>query len=190
LKAALRLLGVIFTAATDISEFQRQVSVPNVVKFTTAALHLAENQSEIELKVCPCRPFRLFDPHNLVKILCMETITCLVTIYPTTHRTCSSALTTLALGYLNGSPSGRTNQDLMNAASQLFAALPMIGGKVGACNFWRKSLDETLAFGWEAFLSLRTTFPTEGTPSTVFSLGNLLRSNNSAEKYQASFSWQ
>ena len=78
----------------------------------------------------------------------------------------------------------------MDAASQLFAALPTIGGKVGAVNFWRKSLDETLAFGWEAFLSLRTTFPTEGTPSTVFLLADLLRSNSSAEKYQASLSWQ
>jgi hypothetical protein len=190
LKAALRLLGVIFTAATGISEFQRQVSVPNVVKFTTAALHLAENQSDIELKVCPCRPFRSFDPHNLVKVLCMETVTCLVTIYPTTHRTCSNALTTFSLGYLNGTPSGRTNQDLMNAASQLFAALPMIGGKVGAVNLWRKSLDETLAFGWEAFLSLRTTFPTEGTPSTVSLLVDFLRGNGSAEKYQASLSWE
>lgn len=136
------------------------------------------------------RPFRLFDLHNLVKILCMETITCLVTIYPTTHRTCSNALTTFSLGYLNGTPSGRTNQDLMNAASQLFAALPMIGGKVGAVNLWRKSLDETLAFGWEAFLSLRTTSPTEGTPSTVSLLVDLLRGNSSAEKYQASLSWE
>ncbi|KIM46351.1 hypothetical protein M413DRAFT_441439 [Hebeloma cylindrosporum] len=149
LKAALRLLRVIFTAATDISEFQRQVAVPNVVKFTTATLHLAENHSDIELK-----------------ILCLETITCLVAIYPTTHRTCSNALTALSLTYLNGSPSGRTNEDLMNAASQLFAALPVIGGKVGAVNLWRKSLDETLAFGWDAFLSLRTTFPNEVSSNT------------------------
>jgi len=190
LKAALRLLGVIFTAATDISEFQRQFSVPNVVKFTTAALQLAENHSDTELKVRPRCPFRLFGPHDLLEILCIETITCLVTAYPTTHRTCSNALTTLALGYLNGTPSGRTNQDLMNAASKLFAALSMIGGKVGAVNLWRKSLEETLAFGWEAFLCLRTTFPIEGALSTLSSFVELLRCNSSAEKYHASLSWE
>jgi hypothetical protein len=132
------------------------------VKFTTAAVHLTDHHPDIELKVCPYRPFKILHPHNLLKILCMETITCLVTLYPTTHRTSSTVLTTLSLGYLNGTPSGRTNEGLMNAASQLFAALPVIAGKVGAVNLWRKSLDETLAFGWGAFLSLRTTFPTEG----------------------------
>lgn len=51
LKAAVRLLRVIFTTATDISEFQRQVSVPNVVKFTAVLLSLADSHIDAELKV-------------------------------------------------------------------------------------------------------------------------------------------
>ena len=51
LKAALRLMRVIFTAATDISEFYRQVCIPNVVKFTTAILTLADSSGDHELKV-------------------------------------------------------------------------------------------------------------------------------------------
>jgi len=51
LKAALRLMRVIFTTATDISEFHRQVCIPNVVKFTTAILSLADSNGDPELKV-------------------------------------------------------------------------------------------------------------------------------------------
>lgn len=54
---------------------------------------------------------------------------------------------------------------MLQAASRLYAVIPLTGGKVGAVNLWRKSLEETLAFGWEAFYSLRTTFPLPGTMS-------------------------
>lgn len=50
-KAAVRLLRTIFTTALDITEFQRQVSTPNVLKFTTALTALAENQGDTDLKV-------------------------------------------------------------------------------------------------------------------------------------------
>jgi hypothetical protein len=51
LKAAVRLLRTIFTTALDITEFQRQVSTPNVLKFTTAIITLAENHGDTDLKV-------------------------------------------------------------------------------------------------------------------------------------------
>lgn len=51
LKAAIRLLRTIFTTALDITEFQRQVSTPNVLKFTTAIITLAENHGDTDLKV-------------------------------------------------------------------------------------------------------------------------------------------
>ena len=51
LKAAARLLRTIFTTALDITEFQRQVSTPNVLKFTTAIIALAENHGDTDLKV-------------------------------------------------------------------------------------------------------------------------------------------
>ncbi|KAF8969481.1 rRNA processing/ribosome biogenesis-domain-containing protein [Flammula alnicola] len=143
-KAAIRLLRVVFSTATDIPEFQRQVSLPHVVKFTSALIQLADNRPDLDLKV-----------------ICMETLTRLIPLYPTTHRASSAALSAFALRYLNGSVTGLTNQKLTQAASQLYAVLPLTGGKVGAVNLWRKSLEETLAFGWEAFYSLRTTFPIE-----------------------------
>ena len=51
LKAAIRLLRTIFTTALDITEFQRQVASPNVLKFTTAIIALAENHGDADLKV-------------------------------------------------------------------------------------------------------------------------------------------
>lgn len=52
LKAAIRLLRYILTAATDVPEFQRQVATPNVPKFTAALVNLAESRPEQEFKVC------------------------------------------------------------------------------------------------------------------------------------------
>lgn len=51
LMAAIRLLRTIFTTALDITEFQRQVSTPNVLKLTTAIISLAENHGDTDLKV-------------------------------------------------------------------------------------------------------------------------------------------
>lgn len=92
----------------------------------------------------------------------METLTRLIPLYPTTHRASSGALSAFTLRYLNGSPTGFTNESILRSASQLYATIPLTGGKVGAVNLWRKSLEETLAFGWEAFYSLRTTSLIEG----------------------------
>jgi len=51
IKAAVILCRAIFTGATDIPEFQRQVSTPNVPKFTAALISLLEKESDVESKV-------------------------------------------------------------------------------------------------------------------------------------------
>ncbi|KAF9569005.1 hypothetical protein CPC08DRAFT_678642 [Agrocybe pediades] len=142
LKAAIRLLRTIFTTATDIPEFQRQVSVPNVVKFTSLVMSVADN-ADIELKV-----------------MSLQALASVIATYPSAHRASSASLSAFVLQYLSGSTIGPTDQELLHAAARLYAVLPLTGGKVNGTNLWRKSLDETLAFGWDALHSLRTTFPT------------------------------
>ena len=93
----------------------------------------------------------------------MDTLTRLITLYPNAHRASSAALSAFSLRYLNGSVISPTNSKLLDAISRLYSVLHLTGGKVGAVNLWRKSLEETLSFGWEAFFSLRSTFPDEGT---------------------------
>ncbi|KIK04644.1 hypothetical protein K443DRAFT_675661 [Laccaria amethystina LaAM-08-1] len=141
LKAAIRLIVTIFSTATDVAEFQRQVSTPNIPKFIAALITTAGAQSEVQLQVCALR-----------------TLAHLIPLYPTTSRASYPALSNLTLQFLNGSASSPTNITLLESASQLYAILHLTGGKVGATNLWRKSLDETLAFGWDGFFALRTTF--------------------------------
>ena len=58
LKAAIRLLITVFTAAMEMSEFQRQVSLPHVPKFTSTLSNIAASNEDIELKVRrSCAPF-------------------------------------------------------------------------------------------------------------------------------------
>ncbi|KAF9534746.1 rRNA processing/ribosome biogenesis-domain-containing protein [Crepidotus variabilis] len=144
MKAVLRLLSAIFITATDITEFHRQVCVPNVVKVTSAILPFADVHLDPELK-----------------IIAMETLTRLIRLYPTAHRVASTQLMNFTLHYLNGSPTTQGNVEVVNKAAELYATLPLTGGKVGGVNLWRKSLEETLVFAWDAFLALRTTFPAQ-----------------------------
>lgn len=65
----------------------------------------------------------------------------------------------LTLKLLNGSTPLPTDTLLLQSASGLYSVLHHTGGKVGAVNLWRKSLDDTLAFSRSAFECLRTTFP-------------------------------
>nr|GAT59990.1 predicted protein [Mycena chlorophos] len=143
--AAVRLLRVIFSAATEMNEFQRQVATPNVLKFTTSLMPLAENHPDVDLKV-----------------LILSTLTRLIPLYPTLHRASQNALSSLCFTFLNGNPFKPPNRKLTAAASQLYAVLHLTGGKVGAANLWRKSVDDTLAFAWSSFSSLRTTFLVDG----------------------------
>ncbi|KAJ7178937.1 rRNA processing/ribosome biogenesis-domain-containing protein [Mycena filopes] len=145
LSASVRLLRLIFSAATDVPEFQRQVATPNVSKFTAALIPLAEKHTDKELK-----------------ILILSTLALIIPLYPTLHRTSHSALSTLSLSFLNGNPFKPPNAQLSSTASRLYAVLHYTGGKVGAANLWRKSVDDTLAFGWTSFSALRSTFFVEG----------------------------
>ena len=51
LKASVNLCRIVFSNATDIPEFQRQVSTPNVPKFTAALILFLEKDVDLELKV-------------------------------------------------------------------------------------------------------------------------------------------
>ncbi|KAH7930701.1 hypothetical protein BV22DRAFT_1000146 [Leucogyrophana mollusca] len=142
LKAAIRYLLHVFGAALEVPEFQRHLATPNVPKFSLALISLVEKQSDLELKV-----------------LSIRTLATLVPLYPTLHRALAAALTALCLQILNGSAPSATDEELLESASRLYAVLHFTGGKVGAANLWKKSVDETLQFSWTAFLALRTTFP-------------------------------
>ncbi|KAF8238885.1 hypothetical protein L208DRAFT_1421135 [Tricholoma matsutake] len=149
LKSAIRLVRLILVAGLGAPEFQRQVVTPNVPKFTTAIIGLAEKYHDEELK-----------------LLVLTTLTRLVPLYPTLHRPSHAALSALSLRFLDGSAPNPTSKTLLEAASRLYAALHFTGGKVGAANLWRKALDETLGFVWSSFSALRSTFATEGQRET------------------------
>ena len=92
----------------------------------------------------------------------MDTLTRLITLYPTAHRAPSSALSAFSLRHLNGSPSNPSNTTLLDAISRLYSVLHLTSGKVGAVNLWRRSMEETLSFGYESLFFLRSTFRDEG----------------------------
>ncbi|THH14397.1 hypothetical protein EW146_g5930 [Bondarzewia mesenterica] len=142
LKSAIRLLLYIFSTTTDVPEFQRQLATPNIPKFSLALLALAETHGDQELK-----------------LLVINSLAQVIPLFPTLHRALHAPLTAFTLRELNGSAPKPTNESLLNASSRLYAVLPVTGGKVGAANLWRKSLEDTLAFVWNALLALRTTFP-------------------------------
>lgn len=93
------------------------------------------------------------------QVLIFETLSDLVALYPTTHRPIYNQLNTFVLDHLDGSPFGLTHASILDSASRLYARLPSTGGKVGSVSLWRKSVDDSLAFGWTSFGSLRTSFP-------------------------------
>ncbi|KAI9000871.1 rRNA processing/ribosome biogenesis-domain-containing protein [Trametes punicea] len=140
-KAAIRLLRLVFSSATDVPEFQRQLCVPNVPKFSNALLAIAEKETNDE-----------------VRLLVLDTLVHIVSLYPTLCRPLHSALSNVALRHLNGSAPSPTPKSMVEACSRLYSILPLTGGKVGAAGLWRKAVDETVAFIWGAFLQLRTTF--------------------------------
>ena len=100
----------------------------------------------------------------------MKSLAHLITLYPTTHRVSSTNLKTFCLRYLNDTPAYCINMDVINAISDLHSVLHLTGGKVGSVNLWRRSVDETLAFGWDAFMSLRTTFASHGEGGFLFKI--------------------
>ncbi|KAH8094810.1 rRNA processing/ribosome biogenesis-domain-containing protein [Cristinia sonorae] len=143
-KVAIRLLRRVFTGAMDVPEYQRQVCTPNVPKFSLAIASLGETTADEELKV-----------------VVFDTLTHLIPTYPALHRASQTALTNFAMLYLNGSAPQSLPAPVVKAASRFYAVLHHTGGKVGGASQWRKAVDETLAFCWDALSSIRTTFPAE-----------------------------
>ncbi|KAK0242537.1 rRNA processing/ribosome biogenesis-domain-containing protein [Armillaria nabsnona] len=141
LKASVNLCRIIFCSAMDVSEFQRQVCLPNVTKFTQTIIALCDGEPDVEFK-----------------ILLLNTLARIIPLYPNAHRSSHSALSGLCLQYLNGSTPLPTPMALLRSSSRLYAVLPATGGKVGASNLWKKTVEETLTFGWTAFSSLRSSF--------------------------------
>jgi hypothetical protein len=92
------------------------------------------------------------------KILCLETLSQLVLLFPSSHKQLHASFSTLTLKYLNGSSPAPSSMRLVAAASKLYAILPCTGGKVGASNLWRKSVDETLEFTQAALSWLKADF--------------------------------
>ena len=90
----------------------------------------------------------------------LYSLTRFVTLFPTQHRALHTDLLALSSKLLNFSAYEKVDERVLAAVSQLLSALPFIGGKVGAANLWQKSVTETLASAWSAFLGLRSTFPT------------------------------
>ncbi|KAL1944305.1 hypothetical protein VTO73DRAFT_3490 [Trametes versicolor] len=143
-KAAIRLLRLVFSCAMDVPEFQRQLCVPNIPKFGSALIAIAEKGANPE-----------------VDILVLDTLAHIVSLYPSLCRPLQTALSNVALSHLNGSAPNPTPVAMVEASSRLYSVLPLTGGKVGAAALWRKSLDDTVAFAWGAFLQLRTTYPSQ-----------------------------
>ncbi|KAF8897738.1 rRNA processing/ribosome biogenesis-domain-containing protein [Infundibulicybe gibba] len=112
LKAAIRLVRIIFSAATDVSEYQRQVSTPNVPKFTASLLGLVDKHPSVELKV-----------------LVLSTLTRLIPLYPSMHKASHTSLSSISLRFLSGSSPHPTNTNLLKAASKLYATLHLTGAK-------------------------------------------------------------
>ncbi|KAL0949320.1 hypothetical protein HGRIS_009395 [Hohenbuehelia grisea] len=140
-KAAIRLMQVILTAASDVPEFQRQLATPNATKYSTLLIDLADKSPSLELK-----------------ILSINSLTSVINQYPTLHRQSYPSLSTLSLKFLNGSSPAPVNAQLLQAATGLYCVLHHTGGKVGAANLWKNSVDETLNFAWGSLSALRTSF--------------------------------
>jgi len=91
-----------------------------------------------------------------LEVLCLETLSQLVLLFPSSHKQLHMSLSALTLKHLNGSSPAPSSKKLVTAASKLYAVLPCTGGKVGASNLWRKSIDETLEFAQGALSWLKT----------------------------------
>ncbi|KAF9491359.1 hypothetical protein BDN71DRAFT_1490338 [Pleurotus eryngii] len=149
-KAAIRLAVHILMVCADVPEFQRQISTPNVAKFTSSLINRTEKSTSIELKK-----------------LCFDTLINLALRYPNLNRPSHAAMSTLTLKFLSGSFPVSVDQEVMTAASRLFSVLHHTGGKVASATLWRSAIDSTLSFSWSSFSALRTTFGDTSGPRNV-----------------------
>jgi len=93
-----------------------------------------------------------------LEVLCLETLSQLVLLFPPSYKQLHTPLSALVLKNLNGSSPAPSSGKLVTAASKLYVVLPCTGGKVGASNLWRKSVDETLEFTQGALSWLKVDF--------------------------------
>ncbi|KAJ3907656.1 rRNA processing/ribosome biogenesis-domain-containing protein [Lentinula edodes] len=142
--ASISLCRMVFRNATDTPEFQRQVSTPNVSKFTTALIVFLEKDSDLELKK-----------------LVLKTLARLIPLYPNIYRASHASLLSIVSRIFSQSAPNHISQQLVEPACLLYSVLHYTGGKVGAANLWRKSLDDSISSAWTAFIGVRTTFPDE-----------------------------
>ncbi|KIK44256.1 hypothetical protein CY34DRAFT_802866 [Suillus luteus UH-Slu-Lm8-n1] len=142
LNASIRYLRHVLSAAIDVPELQRQLATPTVPKFSQALVSIVEKAADYELKA-----------------LALGALKDMVILYPSLNRASSSSITAMCHQILNGSAPQRTNNLLLHNTARLYAVLHYTGGKVGAANLWKKSVDETLQCLWAALMGLRTTFP-------------------------------
>ncbi|TDL29691.1 hypothetical protein BD410DRAFT_758724 [Rickenella mellea] len=143
--AAIKLLAFIFVSTLGVPEFQRQLAIPNIPKFSLAIVTLVQKNNDQDLK-----------------ILVMDTLTVLVPLFPNLHRALLPSISNLALQSLDGLHPTATPISVLQSASRLNACLHHTGGKVGSSTLWRKSVNEAIAFCWSALAALRTTYPQKG----------------------------
>ena len=93
-----------------------------------------------------------------LEVLCLETLSQLVLLSPSSHKQLHASLATLTLKHLNGSSPAPSSTQLVAAASELYTVPPCTDGKAGASNLWRKSVDETLEFTQGALSWLKADF--------------------------------
>ncbi|KAG8860532.1 hypothetical protein FRB96_003786 [Tulasnella sp. 330] len=148
-KASTYLLFCIFSSAVQITEFQRQVSLPNISKFASSLLALSDRSTEPDLT-----------------ILVVNTLSALVVLYPTQLRPVQAAMYKLSLRFLAGSYPSTTSPQVASSSAKLQATLHLTGGKTGGSVLWKKTLDGTLASAQQAVTVLRTTFGEDGVSET------------------------
>lgn len=144
-----------------MTEFQRQVSLPNISKFASALLALSDKTSEPELVVSSDATtyFELsLTLATRIQVLDVDTLDALVCLYPTQLRPVQAAMYKLSLRSLAGSYPSTTSSRLASSAARLQATLHLTGGKTGGSVLWKKTVDGALASAQQAIAVLRSTF--------------------------------
>lgn len=155
IKACIRLIRFVFFSSVGHAEFQRQVVLPNIAKFSHGLIEVFGKYGSENLKVGLSFCDFLYDCLMHFQVLCLETLTQLVLLFPSSHKQHHASLSALSLKHLNGSSPAPSPGKLTSAASKLYSILPCTGGKVGASGLWRKSVDETLEFTQSALSWLK-----------------------------------
>ncbi|KAL4076160.1 rRNA processing/ribosome biogenesis-domain-containing protein [Scleroderma citrinum] len=151
LKVSIRYLRLVLSVAMNHPEFQRQIAAPAVPKICAAMTLITESLVDTDTTT-----------------LAIQTLSQLVTLYPSQLKASSSKLFTLCHRVFSGSSPQETDGHLLDATTELFSVLHYLAGKAGGASAWRSCLDNLLQSSWVAWAALRTTFP----KSATYSSGN------------------